>query len=335
MKQIITKDIGELVYKEVLVPEIVEEQALIKVKSIGICNSDVAPYQGRLKDLIPLPFVMGHEFGGIIEDINSSNTTYKKGDYVGVYPQLNCGNCYYCSNNMERMCESQMMYGSPKKEGGLTEVVAIPVKNLVKLDPTLFNIEHAGLIEPATVAYHAVKDFKGINVAVIGVGAIGSMMGQILKYNNCQYIALDIDDKALESAINLGADLAVNLNDKDRAQKIADHLGEHKLDSVVIAYLSKDNWDFALEIVRKEGTIVEMAEPKKFEVDFNPVLFKALTIKGSACNNYNEFEEAARLIEKGVIDSNKIVTKTFPFDKAKEAFEFKANNFALKVIITN
>ena len=78
-----------------------------------------------------------------------------------------------------------------------------------------------------------------------------------------------------------------------------------------------------------------MAEPKKFEVDFTLILFKSLTIRGSACYNYSEFRKAAELIEQGIINAKKIVTKTFPFNRAKEAFDYKANNFTLKVIITN
>jgi threonine dehydrogenase-like Zn-dependent dehydrogenase len=226
------------------------------------------------------------------------------------------------------------MYGSPKKGGGMAQNVAMPLKNLVKLGPT-FDIRHAGLVEPATVAYHAVRGFENMNVAVMGVGAIGTMMGQLLKHYNSRFIALDIDDRALKSAKNLGADLTVNLKDQKRSQKIKDFLKKDMLDAVVIAYLSKDNWDFAMDIVKKEGTIIEMAEPKKFEVDFKPVLFKSPTIRGSACYNYDEFKKAAELIEQGVIDAIKIITKTFPYDKAKEAFKFKANKFALKVIITN
>ena len=334
MKQILTKSIGQLVYQEVPDPITEKNQALVEVKSIGICNSDIAPYQGRILDLIPLPFVMGHEFGGIIKEINGKNDKFEVGDSVAVYPQLNCGICYYCTHNLERTCENQIMYGSPKKEGAMSEMVAVPLNNLVKLNSS-FNINYAGLVEPATVAYRAVEWFKGINVAVIGVGAIGTMMGQILKHNKCKFIALDIDEGALKSALNLGADLAVNLKDEQRSDKIKDFLGKDKLDAVVLGYLSKENWDFAMDIVKKEGTIIEMAEPKKFEVDFTPVLFKSLTIRGSACYNYSEFKKAAELIEQGIINAEKIVTKTFPFNKAREAFDFKANNFALKIIITN
>ena len=334
MKRIITKDIGKIIYEEVEEPSLKDGQALIKVKSVGLCNSDIAPYVGRRLDEMPLPFVMGHEFGGIIEEIKGKSATFKAGDKVAVYPQLNCGTCYYCRNNVERMCINQSMYGSPKKSGGLAEKIAVPLKNLVKM-PDTFDIRYAGIIEPATVALHAVSGFCDAYVIVVGVGAIGAMMGMILKYNRCKFIAMDINDLALKKAVQNGADLAVNVDDANKTEKIKDFLKESPVDAVVLAHLDKSNWEFALEIVKKEGTIIEIAETSKFEVDFLKVLFKGLTIKGSACYNYDEFSNAASLVEKKIIDPEKIVTKFFSFDQASEAFEFKANNFALKVIILN
>lgn len=334
MKRIVTKDIGKIIYEEAGKPSLEEGQALIKVKSVGLCNSDIAPYLGRMLYIVPLPFVMGHEFGGIIEDIRGKSGTFNVGDKVAVYPQLNCGTCYYCRNNVERMCINQSMFGSPKKSGGLAEKVAVPLKNLVKM-PDSFDIRYAGIIEPATVTLHAVSGFYDANVIVMGVGAIGAMMGMILKYNRCKFIAMDINELALKKAIENGADLAVNVEDENKIDKINSFLKGGPVDAVVLAHLDKNNWEFALEIVKKEGKIIEMAEPSKFEVDFLQVLFKGLTIKGSACYNYDEFSHAASLVEKKIIDPEKIVTKFFSFDQAKEAFEFKANNFALKVIIVN
>ena len=69
MKRIVTKDIGKIIYEEVGEPSLDDGQALIRVKSVGLCNSDIAPYVGRRLDEMPLPFVMGHEFGGIIEEL--------------------------------------------------------------------------------------------------------------------------------------------------------------------------------------------------------------------------------------------------------------------------
>ncbi|MCL5072678.1 MAG: alcohol dehydrogenase catalytic domain-containing protein [Actinobacteria bacterium] len=335
MKQIVTQKPGTLIYRDIADPIVKKDEVLIEVKSIGICNSDVAPYKGKILDIMPLPFVMGHEFGGIIKEINSKTDNFKIGDKVSVYPQLNCGSCYYCNNGMEHLCANQSMFGSPKLEGAMSEFIAVPVKNLVKMSDS-FNIEYAGLIEPATVSLHAVGDVKDLNVVVIGTGAIGAMMCSILKQNNCKFIAMDIEDRALEIAKNLEADLAVNLKNTQRKKIIEDYLGEEKADVIVLAHIDKENMDFAMDLVRKHGLIILMATPpKSLEFDLYTPLFKELTLKWSICYSYKEFEKAARLIEKGVIDAKKIITNIFPFEKAKEAFEYKANNFALKVIIKN
>jgi len=336
MKQIVLQSAGKIIYRQVPDPVIKDDEVLVEVKSIGICNSDVAPYLGGLKDIMPLPFVQGHEFGGIIKEIGKKVSSFKIGDKVSVYPQLNCGSCYYCNNGMEHLCENQSMFGSPKKEGAMSELLAVPVANLVKMDDS-FNIEYAGLIEPATVAYHAASAYKNINALVIGTGAIGSMIGIVLKHNNCRFIAADINEKSLNAAAELGADLIVNLKDKNRNEIIGNFLKEGLIDLVVLAYISKDNYDFAVDIIRKKGTILVMGTPEKptAEIELYKPFFKELIFKYSICYSYDEFEKAARLIEKGIIPAEKLVTKIFDFDQASEAFEYKANNFALKVIIRN
>ena len=161
-------------------------------------------------------------------------------------------------------------------------------------------------------------------------------MGSILKQNNSKFIAMDIDDKALEAARDLGADLTVNVNSSNKSEIIKDFLGKEKVDVVVLAFINKENLDFALELVRKHGTIIMMATPpKSIDFDLYKIFFKELNIKWSICYNFEEFKKAADLIENGVINAKKIITKSFSFDKATEAFKFKANNFALKVIISN
>lgn len=335
MKQALTTKVGEIIIKEVPDPVIGNEEAIITVKSVGICNSDIAPFKGELLYICPLPYVMGHEFGGIIKEINSKSNKFKIGDKVAVYPEQNCGKCYYCKNEMEILCPNQILFGSPKKSGGLSEFIAIPIENLVKLGDS-FKIEYAGLIEPAAVANHTVGNYKNINAVIVGVGGIGSIMCQILKYNNCKSIAADIDDRALSNAKSLGADLVLNIKDKNIYKKIADYLGNGKVDLAVLTHLNQFNLDFALEVVRKGGTVIEMATPEgNYLLDFKKLFFKAIKLKGSICYSKVEFTEAAKLIEKGAIEAEKIITKMFPLDEVAEAFNYKANNFALKVIVTN
>ena len=332
MKQIIT-DVGKLIYREVADPVPKEGEVLIEVKSVGICQSDIEPYKGKHLDVLHLPFVQGHEFGGIIKNINGISDKFKVGDKVSIFPQLFCGHCYYCINGIEHMCDNSVLFGSAKKEGAMSEFIAIPLKNLVKMDDT-FDIRHAGLVEPATVAYHTVSRFKNDNVAIIGAGSIGIMMGQILKHNGCKFIAIDIEDNALKLAKELGADFAININDGDKIEKIKDFLKGGHIDGIVITFLNKDNLDFALDLVRKEGIVIEMASPVDLLLDTHKLFFKAINLKGSLSYNFDEFVNAASLIEKGIIDAEKIITKIYPFSQAKDAFEFKAKTATLKVIIT-
>ena len=194
-----------------------------------------------------------------------------------------------------------------------------------------FNVEFGGLVEPVTVAQHAIGKYKNLNSIIIGVGAIGTIMGILLNHNNCRYIAMDIDDKALQASDRLGADLIVNLKDKDKNKAVKNFLKGKLMDLVVITYVSKDNLDFAIDIIRKNGTIVIIGMPREpaIELDSYKLFFKELNIKWSICYTYKEFKEAAKLIEKDIIPVEKLITKIFPFDKAKDAFEYKVNNFAL------
>jgi len=333
MRQI-TTDVGKIIYKDIPDPVLKEGEALIEVKSVGICQSDIEPYQGKHLDVLKLPFVMGHEFGGIIKELKGKTDKFKVGDKVAVYPQLNCGSCYYCKNGIEHMCDNQVMFGSAKLEGAMSEFIAVPIKNLVKMKDS-FDIRYAGLIEPASVAYHTVSRFKNANVVIVGVGSIGVMMGQILKHNNCKFIAVDINDDALKFAKELGADFTLNVKDDKKIAKILEFLSGGLVDGVVLTYMDKQNLDFALDLVRKEGIVIEMASPVDMMLDTHKLFFKAINLKGSICCNFEEYKKAANLIEEGVITAEKLITKIYPFSKAKDAFEFKGSTATLKVIITS
>lgn len=334
MLKIKVEEPGKIVYEDVPVPELKEGEALIVVKSVGLCYSDVAPYKGKFLDLIPLPMVQGHEFGGVIEKINGESVEFKPGDKVVVYPMTECGQCYYCTHEMDLLCDNQKMFGSPQKEGGMTEKIAVPLSQLIKLDGG-FDIRYAGLIEPTTVAYRAVGGFKDSNVVIVGTGAIGMIMTQICKVNNNRVIAMDISDEILNIAKELGTDLAINVKDKDKKKKITDFLGSEKVDVVVLVYLNQENLDFALDILRKHGTIVYMCMPEKLEFDFSPMLFKALRIVSTISYNLEMFKEASNLVQKGKINYKKLVTKMFPLNQAKEAFDYKGDTASLKILLTN
>ena len=337
MKQALTKNPWEIVYQEVENPMTKRGEALISVKSIGICGSDIGPYMGKNLKIKKLPFVMGHEIGGIIKEINDETSEFKVGDKVVIYPLINCGSCYFCKQNLEYLCSNQIMYGSPQKNGGLVEEIAIPIKNLLKINDS-FNINYSSLIEPSTVAYHAVKDMRNSNVLVISVGAIGKIMCMLLKHNNCKVIAADVDKEVLDKARSIGADFLIDLREKNinkNIKKLKNYLGSTEVDAAIVGFFNKSNLDLSLETVRSGGEIIVTSKPKEIVLNLDNLFFKSLRIRGSISYTYEEFKETATLLQKRIIATDDLQIIFFPFYEVKEAFDYKANNPGIKVIITN
>ncbi|GAI79114.1 unnamed protein product, partial [marine sediment metagenome] len=177
------------------------------------CGSEMHIYKGvspYLKPSAEKPVVPGHEFGGIIKSINiGKQCDFKPGMKVVVYIALNCGNCFYCLNGMDHLCENQKFIDGWEIDGGMREETTIPLDNLVEL-PSSFDLLYSTMIEPTAVAVHAVDKINDSKVLIIGSGLIGLLILKVAKLNNNRVIALDIDDYALRKAGDLMADLVIN-----------------------------------------------------------------------------------------------------------------------------
>jgi threonine dehydrogenase-like Zn-dependent dehydrogenase len=315
-------------------PEIKDGEALIEIKSMGICAGDIRQYIGKRTDIRPFPIVRCHEFGGIVEKIKGGTGKIKVGDKVAVSPHINCGDCYYCNSGLELACDNDKLFGV-NIDGALAEKIKVPIDKLAKLSDD-FDIKYSSLIEPATVAYNIVKEARNANVMIIGVGAIGIMAVPIAKYFGNKVIAVDIDDDHLKIAKDLGADLVLNFKDEDKDGKLEGSFGIERIKYIAITYLNQQVLDWSLKVLQKCGTvtIIDIPPDPLYNVDFRKLWKKIITIKNLDSFYYKDFKEAAELVDKGVIDFDKVVSKIFPLDKIKEAFDYKINNNALKVLLT-
>ena len=335
MKKITLKSPGNFVVDDVPEPLIKEGEALIEVKSMGICAGDISQYMGKKLDVWPLPSVQCHEFGGIVIQVKDDSGKIKVGDKVAASPHIYCGSCYYCDRGLELTCDNDKVYGITI-EGGMAEKIAVPVKILAKLGDD-FDIKYAGIIEPATVAYNMVKGIKESIVMIVGTGSIGVMAVPIAKHNNNKVIAVDIDDEHLKTAKKLGADLTINFKDSEKDKKIEEMFGKERVDFVGMTHVDQELWDWTVEMVRRCAIIVfiDIAEKPIIQVNFRKLWSKIVTLKGLDSLYFKDFENAAELVEKGVIDPKKVVSKFFPMDKVKEAYDYKVKKNTLKVILTN
>ncbi|MFI3254581.1 MAG: galactitol-1-phosphate 5-dehydrogenase [Eubacteriales bacterium] len=215
MKAAVLLGNNNIVYTDIEEPILEHGYAKIKVYVCGVCGSDIPRVHNNAAHNYPL--VLGHEFSGEIIDISENTFDLKVGDSVSVAPLIPCNNCSDCHSGNYSLCEKYSFIGS-RQQGGLAEYVVVPIQNLVKI-PSNLSYVTAALIEPSTVALHALKvcGFGGNKTAVvIGCGIIGIFTIQWLKLLGAtKVIAVARGCQAKLAAQKAGADIVLedNVND--------------------------------------------------------------------------------------------------------------------------
>lgn len=153
MKAYVLEGIGQLVYKDVQIPQLGADEVLVEVMNAGICGSDIPRIFKT--GTYHFPTVPGHEFAGIVRQAASKNNNYLIGKRVGVFPLMPCMKCEQCKKKAYEMCQSYNYLGS-RTDGGFAEYAAVPAWNLIELPPKV-SFEDAAMLEPAGVALHAIR----------------------------------------------------------------------------------------------------------------------------------------------------------------------------------
>jgi L-iditol 2-dehydrogenase len=336
MLQVKVKRIGEVSYEEVPPPEARAGEAVVKIKAVGICGSDIHVFKGKNPVLKP-PVVQGHEFGGIIKSLNTKEPGYfKVGQKVTVNPIINCHKCYYCNNGMDNMCESQKIFDGMLLDGAMKQEIAVPIKNLLPL-PDDYDSMYSCLTEPTAVAIHAVDDIQHKSVLIIGTGTIGLCVQQICKINSNYVITMDIDEYSIDRSKDLGADQVLNVSKKDDIETLTNMIKKRKID-VVVDCVNKNNINnLAMDVVRRGGTIITLGVPTggTSDIDMVKVLLKEIKIIGSYLFTTKQFIMARDYLINDTVNKEKMVSKSFPLNQAVEAYDYKIKNPSQKVILIN
>ena len=189
MKAYVLHVINDLRYEVVNKPELKEGWVLVQVKASGICSSDIP----RIfkKGTYHFPTIPGHEFSGIVKEVFNENQKQLLGKRVGVFPLIPCKKCSQCLVGNYEMCEHYDYLGS-RRDGGFSELVAVPIWNLVML-PDNVSFEQGALLEPVSVAYHAIKRANikpSDKIAVVGTGMIGFAVAQWAKREGAKQVCI-------------------------------------------------------------------------------------------------------------------------------------------------
>ncbi|MDF2839298.1 MAG: alcohol dehydrogenase [Clostridia bacterium] len=331
-KAIFMHGTNQMIWKDVPVPVIKENEVLVKIEAVGICGSDVHYFQhGRIGDfVVEGDFILGHECAGEVVEVGSSVKNLKIGDRVALEPGKTCGKCEFCKTGRYNLCPDVEFFATPPYHGVFTNYVSHPEDMCFKLPENVSNVEGA-LVEPLAVGLHA-TDIGGVKlgdtVVIYGSGCIGLVTLLASKAKGASKIILvDVLKNRLETAIKLGATHVINPMESDVVKtihEITEGKGAHVVIDTAAAVVTVKQ---TVDVLKIGGTIVLVGMTPKDEVEFN--FMKLMGKEGVVKTIFryrNLYPVAINAIASGAINVKDIVSHEYDFEDTEEAFDFVVNN---------
>ncbi|MDF1658687.1 MAG: galactitol-1-phosphate 5-dehydrogenase [Verrucomicrobiales bacterium] len=322
-------------------PEMGENEVLISVKACGICGSDIHGMDGSSGRRIP-PIIMGHEASGEITAMGSAVSGWSLGDRVTFDSTVYCGECESCKSGKINLCPERNVLGVScdeyRRHGAFAELVKVPQHILCKI-PEAVSYEHAAFAEPVSIALHGVNRVplkKNDSAVVIGAGLIGLLVVQALKAKGAgTVIAVDLDEKRLELAKELGADATLLSSDEVPAQ-VREIVGNDDGADLALEVVGfGPTIQLAIDSVRKGGSIGCVGNLKA-EVPFplQAVVTRELSVFGS-CASAGEYDDAVEAVANGSIKVEPLISATVDLAEGGEWFHklHKNEEGLMKVIL--
>jgi len=313
------------------------DEVRIRVRYAAICGSDLHLFKGKHPSA-PLPSAVGHELSGEIAEVGANVSHLSVGDRVTVEPVITCGACHFCLRGQYHLCR-EISFHYRKGQGAFAEYFTAPGRHVFPL-PQSVSLEAGALIEPLSVALHAVKKAQprlGQSSAIFGAGAIGLLTMLLLrKMTRGLAISVDVNDFRLQKALEFGATAAMNNAKEEAIEKIFELTDGIGADITVEAVGLAQTLSQALESVRKGGlvTLIGIFENQRPEVPVNLLIQKEITLAGSQGYNW-DFQDALAMLSHSTLPLDSLVSHRFSLKNLQKAFDLlrTPGNQAVKVLI--
>jgi L-iditol 2-dehydrogenase len=341
MKALVLKEYKQFAFEEVPTPAIGAEEVLVAVKACGICGSDVHGMDGSTGRRRP-PIIMGHEASGVIVEAGSAVNGWKKGDRVTFDSTIYCGRCEFCRRGQVNLCNNRRVLGVSCEEyrqhGAFAEYVAVPQHILYRL-PDGLSFEHAALVEPFSIAFHAVRRTPitlNDTVVVVGAGMIGLALIQALRAAGCgRIVAVDVIQEKLDLAAKMGATDLVNSGTKDAAKEILTLTKGLGADLAFEAVGMTATVDLAARCVRKGGSVTLVGNlSAKIELPLQVVVTREITLYGSCASN-GDYPACLDMMVRGTIQAAPLLSARAPLAEGASWFNrlYGKDSGLLKVVL--
>jgi alcohol dehydrogenase len=308
---------GKLTVREVAMPQRAPGEALIKVLLAGICGTD----REILKGYSGFHGIPGHEFVGRV--VESDDPRWLGQRVVGEI-NLACGHCPWCAKGLGRHCPHRAVLGIVNRPGAFAEYVTLPEANLHKV-PDEISDQAATFTEPVAAACEILEQMTlppGTSVAIIGDGRLGLLVAQVMKHAQAQVTLIGRHGWKLDLARSWGLRVL---------SEGAEELASNSFPVTVEATGSPRGIEEAMRLVEPRGTVVMKSTfHGAAGFDATKLVVDEVTLLGSRCG---VFAPALELLRRQLVTVHHLISKTFPLELGREAFEFLDQTSALKVLL--
>lgn len=330
MQAAVLTEYGKIEWKDWPEPVCGAGQVLIRVRFASICGSDIHVFKGEFHPRTPVPFIPGHEFAGVIEQVGEGAEGFAVGEQVAVDPILWCGKCAACRNGVHPACTSLKLVGIDM-DGGFAQRIAVKAQMAYKV-PASIAPKHAALVEILSIGFHACRRAEvsdGKTLAIFGAGRVGQSILQAARTKTSAPIyvvdilpgrleiaAANFDNIRTINALKENAALVIQ-NESNGGVDIAFEAVGHaaRLDKTAPPVLA------CAESIRGGGTVCVLG----LSDEAVPVVFKRLIWKEAQLVtsrvSAGEFAEAIDAMADGRLKPDALVTNTVPMSQAQQAIE--------------
>jgi len=331
MKQAVMTAPGAIELRDVPAPVPGPGEVLLRIQRIGVCGSDVHVYHGK-HPYTKYPVVQGHEYAASVEAAGPGVTGLARGVKVTSMPQIVCGECAPCLRGDYHICDKLRVEGF-QAPGCAQELWVTSADKIVPL-PDRFSYEQGALVEPVSVAVHAVsragnpaagvgQSLAGRRVAVLGAGPIGNLVAQVARCEGAQVLITDLSAYRLEVAQKCGLTGTSNAKAETLAEADERIFGKEGFDVVFECVGVEPTITEAVETIQKGGTLIVVGVfGEKPRIDMGLVQDRELNIRGTLMYRAPDYKRAVELIASGGVVTEPLMSKHFPFASYLEAYRF-------------
>ncbi len=324
---------------EVPVPEISDDEVLLKVRAASICGTDVRMYRNGYRNVSEEnPLIIGHEFAGDIAAVGRNVKEYKAGQKVSVAPNIGCGHCDHCVRGETHLCRNMTAFGI-NMDGGFAEYVRIPANAVIQGNIAPLNddisYQEAALVEPLSCVYNGQKLLgvrPGDDVLIIGMGPIGVMHIMVAGLFGAGRIFVnDLSKERVDKAAELFPDVLPIFGDvKEGFAKY----GQEGVDVCIIAAPSAIAQSQSLAYMNMNGRLLFFgglpADKEIVPINSNLIHYNQLRIQGCTKQSVGDYRLCAKLVNDGRIPLGRIMSDSYPIERFGEAMANAAAAKGLK-----